>query len=103
MRKKRKYIFRRLVISFAICVFLMGFIIMPVEQAATQVVSNNIEELNSQRYPGIKEAIINLKAAHPNWNFKILYTGLDWHDVIQNEYAGHGATPTNLIMFYMWN
>lgn len=97
MRKKRKYIFRRIVVSFAICVFLMGFIIMPIENAATQVISSNIEEISTSKYPGIKEAINSIKASHPNWNFKILYTGLDWYDVIQNEHTGHGSTPTNLV------
>ena len=97
MRKKRKYIFRRIIVSFAVCIFLMGFIIMPIKNAATQVISNNIEEISTSRYPGIKEAVKSIKASHPNWNFKILYTGLDWHDVIQNEYTGHNATPTNLI------
>ena len=97
MRKKRKYILRRIIVIFAICIFLMGFLIMPIENAAAQVTSSNIEEINTLKYPGIKEAIASLKASHPNWNFKILYTGLDWYEVIQNEYAGHGATPTNLI------
>ena len=97
MRKKRKYILRRIIISFAICVFLMGFLIIPIENAATQVTSSNINEINTLKYPGIKEAIVNLKALHPNWNFKILYTGLDWQEVIQNEYTGHKEIPTNLI------
>jgi len=97
MRKKRKYILRRIIVLFGICVFLMGFIIIPTEKAASQVISNNIEELSSLKYPGIKEAITSLKSSHPNWNFKILYTGLDWYEVIQKEYTGHRATPTNLI------
>lgn len=97
MRKKRKYILRRIIVIFAICIFLMGFLIMPIENAATQVISDNINEISTSKYPGIKEAIANLKASHPNWNFKILYTGLDWQEVIENEYTGHGAIPTNLI------
>ena len=36
-------------------------------------------------YPGYTELINNLKASHPNWNFTILYTGLDWNQVIKNE------------------
>ena len=97
MRKKRKYILRRIIVIFAICVFLMGFLIMPIENAGAQVTSSNINEINTLKYPGVKEAIANLKASHPNWNFKILYTGLDWQDVIQNEYTGHREIPTNLI------
>ena len=97
MRKKRKYIFRRIVLFFGICVFLLGFIAIPIENAASQITSSNIQEINILKYPGIKEAINNLKAAHPNWNFKILYTGLDWYEVIQNEYTGHFGAPANLI------
>lgn len=97
MRKKRKYIFRRIIVVFGICIFLIGFMAMPIEKAAAQVINDNIEEIDTIRYPGVKEAITNLKLSHPNWNFKILYTGLDWYDVIQNEYTGHFGTPTNLI------
>lgn len=97
MRKKRKYIFRRIVVSFTICIFFMGFLIMPIENAATQILSSDIEQIDTLRYPGLKEAIISLKSSHPNWNFKILYTGLDWYEVIQNEYTGHGTTPYNLV------
>ncbi len=97
MRKKRKYLLRRVIMVFVICIFLIGFIIVPVEKAASQTTSSNIEEINTLKYPGIKEAISSLKTSHPNWNFKILYTGLDWYEVIQNEYTGHNATPSNLI------
>lgn len=40
-------------------------------------------------YPGYKELIENLKAAHPNWNFVIFYTGLDWNTVLQEETTKH--------------
>ncbi len=51
----------------------------------------------SMRYPGYKDRIDILKAVHPNWNFVIMETGLDWNDVIANEYTGHFDTPSNLI------
>lgn len=38
-------------------------------------------------YPEIYTAVQELKVAHPNWTFTILYTGLDWNTVIQNETA----------------
>lgn len=42
-------------------------------------------------YPGYAELINKLRAAHPNWNFTIFYTGLDWNQVIKNETtAWHG-------------
>ena len=51
------------------------------------------ENLSSKldSYPGYTELINNLKAKYPNWNFTILYTGLDWSQVIKNETsAWHG-------------
>ena len=42
-------------------------------------------------YPGYKALIEQLKKDHPNWKFTILYTGLDWDQVIKNEStAVHG-------------
>ena len=42
-------------------------------------------------YPGYKALIEKLKTAHPNWKFTILYTGLDWAQVLKNETtAVHG-------------
>ncbi len=97
MSKKVKRISLRILVFFGICVFLLSLTITPKQHAITQIVSSNIDEIDTLKYPGIKEAITSLKTAHPNWNFKILYTGLDWYDVIQNEYKGHHATPSNLI------
>ncbi len=56
-------------------------------------------EYNSDKmfYPGYKERIDAIKKAHPNWKFIIMETGLDWNDVIKNEYTGHFDTPKNLI------
>ena len=52
------------------------------------------EEYNASKisnYPGYKELIEDMKARHPNWNFTIFYTGLDWNQVIKNETsAAHG-------------
>ena len=65
--------------------------------AVTQSVSTDINAINDSKYPGIKDRINALKNKYPNWNFKILYTGLDWNEVITNEYKGHGASPKNLV------
>lgn len=49
-------------------------------------------------YPGYKELIDKLKKEHPNWNFTILYTGLDWNEVIKNEtteYHGRNVVPAS--------
>lgn len=98
MEKDSKYVLLRTIAFLMICIFLFVFIaITPVKYAAYQSISTDINGIDTSRYPGIKEAITSLKAEHPNWNFKILYTGLDWNDVIQNEYVGHNATPSNLV------
>ena len=36
-------------------------------------------------YPELYTAIQEMKTAHPNWTFTLLYTGLDWNTVIDNE------------------
>ncbi len=48
-------------------------------------------------YPGYAERINAIKNSHPNWNFIIMETGLDWNDVINAEYSGHFDSPKNLI------
>lgn len=49
-------------------------------------------------YKGYKELIDKLKKVHPNWNFTIFYTGLDWYQVIKNEttaYHGRNVVPSS--------
>lgn len=44
-------------------------------------------------YPGYADLIKTLQAAHPNWEFEILETGLNWADVVKNEsVARHGRS-----------
>ena len=76
-------------------IFIVGMI--PKVNAVTQYKSTNIDEIDDSMYPGVKKLIQNMKKIYPNWNFKILYTGLDWNEVLENEHTGHGAIPTNLI------
>lgn len=65
--------------------------------AISQSINSNINSLDSNIYPGIKEKINALKSKYPNWNFKILYTDLDWNEVVLNEYVGHNSGPRNMI------
>ena len=65
--------------------------------AVTQITSGEIELIDIQKYPLIKEKIQELKNVHPNWNFKLLYTGIDWDEAIACEYTGHGSSPKNLV------
>ena len=48
-------------------------------------------------YPEIYANVQELKTAHPNWNFTILYTGLDWNDVLTNETT---ALHTRSLLYY---
>lgn len=34
--------------------------------------------IDSSKYPGIAEAVDKLTSQHPNWQFEVLYTGLDF-------------------------
>lgn len=57
--------------------------------AVSQEISTEINKIDEKKYPGIKTMIQALQKEHPNWNFKVLYTGLDWEDVITAE-SKHG-------------
>ena len=83
------------VICCTVVIFLNMFIINV--NAVIQTTSNNTNIIDTSKYYGIKEKIESLKKEHPNWNFKILYTGLNWEDVIASEYTGHGSSPKNLV------
>ena len=61
--------------------------------------SEDINSIDDSKYPGIKAMLQSLKSQYPNWNFKIMYTGLNWNDVITNEYTGHGVSPKNLVQY----
>lgn len=76
---------------------LFSLIIQNKSYSVTQTLSGNIENIDDSKYPGIKERIKLLQSKYPNWKFKILYTGLDWNEVITNEYVGHGNSPKNLV------
>lgn len=53
--------------------------------------------LDEAKYPGYNSLISELKATYTNATFTILYTGLDWDQVIANEHLGHPTSPRNLI------
>ena len=48
--------------------------------------------IDTNKYPGISEAVNELVAKHPNWQFEILYTGLDFNTAVQGEYDYAGRT-----------
>lgn len=85
------------IISIFILFIMVTYSLINISYSLSQTISDNIDAIDTVRYPGIKEKIQQLKAQYPNWNFKILYTNLSWSDVISNEYQGHGSSPRNLI------
>lgn len=90
---------KRLLVIF---ILIMSYIIINLicgnkAFAVNQTVSTDINSINSSQYPQIKEMLQTLKSQHPNWNFKILYTDIEWSDAIANEYVGHGGSPRNLV------
>lgn len=67
--------------------------IMPINNVYGAQVKQTKESVSSKlsKYPGYTELINKLRKDHPKWNFTILYTGLDWNQVIKNETsAWHG-------------
>lgn len=80
-----KFAKKIITIFLLICMFLNIFISNT--YATTQIISNNIDEINNEKYPGVKALIKQMQKEHPNWNFKILYTKLNWADVVQAENA----------------
>ena len=65
--------------------------------AINQTETNDINSIDSNQYPQIKEMLQTLKNQHPNWNFKILYTDIEWNEAIANEYVGHKSSPRNCV------
>ena len=94
---KKNIIIISLMILTIILYSLFGIILQNTSFAVNQTKSEDINSINEIKYPGIKQQIQQLQSKYPNWKFKILYTGLDWNDVINNEYTGHGKSPKNLI------
>ncbi len=80
------------IIFTAVCIFEP--INFKVEAKASRSAYTGLDE---NKYPGYNSLIQKLKSEHPNWNFTILYTGLDWNQVIKSENSGHGGSPLNLI------
>lgn len=65
---------------------IMFFIIFGIYFYPFSLARERTEDLsNLINYPEIYTNIQELKAAHPNWTFTMLYTGLNWNDVITGE------------------
>ncbi len=84
----------RFILVFAIIFYLAIEIIYNREIQARQR-TNDLSNL--ENYQEIYTNIQELKTSHPNWNFTILYTGLDWNTVLANETT---AVHTWSLLFY---
>lgn len=80
----------KMVIILIIITYIFIGVVMPKSILAAQIKSTYTQG-KLANYPGYEELIKKLKTEHPNWNFTILETGLDWNEVIKNEtVASHG-------------
>lgn len=89
------------IISITIICIILSYVFLNLtcsnSYAASQTLSSEINKIDEKKYPGVKKLINTLQTSHPNWKFKVLYTGLNWNTVIANEYVGHGRSPRNLV------
>ena len=86
---KRKKIFVILFIFFSI-------LVMNRNSVFAGFLSEDINGIDENRYPGIKSVIQNLQNTHSNYRFQLYYTGIDWTEAVTMEYQGHGSSPNNL-------
>ena len=91
--KKKVLLFFILIISYVLISLVFSNQVM----AVNQIMGTDINSINSDKYPQFKQMLQEIKSKHPNWNFKILYTDIDWKEAIANEYTGHGSSPRNII------
>lgn len=80
-------------ISITMIIIIIYTIINPLIYTKVYAVrdssENNIENIDESLYPGYKALLKNLKATHPNWTFTLLYTNLEWTNVLDGE-TTHG-------------
>lgn len=57
---------------------------------------NSINAIDNSKYPGFKSRLQAVQAAHPNWNIKVQYVGLDWNTVINEEFKVVSGSPRSL-------
>lgn len=61
------------------------------------VSESNFVGLDENKYPGYKTLLSKLQSDYPNWSLKIVYTGLDWNTVINEEDQVLSGIPRSLI------
>lgn len=73
---------QKLILCLAI-LFYIVIILFSNNSACAATRTSDLSKLIN--YPEIYTAVQEMKTAHPNWTFTILYTGLDWNEVLENE------------------
>ena len=92
MQKINKFVSIILILTITLYCILGAFI-NNTSFAVERSRNGDLEVLKNSNYPGYMTLINELKSAHPNWTFTILYTGLDWNNVIYNETSAlHGRS-----------
>ena len=90
MRRVKNFLAIILILNILFSVIYIGFEHKSYAATVKQEISDKIDSIDDQKYPGIKNMIKNLQNKHKNWSFKVLYTGLKWEDVIKGENSTHG-------------
>ena len=95
MNRKAKFLSLMIILNImlSICINCFKFDV----NATTQSISSDINAIDNNLYPAIKSMINSLKSSHPNWNFKILYTDIEFKDAVMYEYMGHEDSPKSLV------
>ena len=91
---------KKIISIFLFVIILSAFLIVNILQSSFAESNRYLYDgtnLDTSKYPGFKERLDTIKANHPNWNFIIMETGLDFEQVIKAQYTGHLDTPKNLI------
>ena len=83
------------ILIMSIC-FIFGILLIN-NYSNSAYITGNTRGIDEDEYPGYKDKIQQLEKEHPNWDIKLLYTGLDWNYVLDNECTGHGSSPKSLI------
>ena len=100
--KKIKYMPRetKILIAIILLVIIIATPIVITNLSKQKLVVYDGTNLDDTRYPKYKKLIDELKEEHPNWNFTLLYTKLDWNSVIRHEgHSDERTSPLNLVPY----
>ena len=77
--------------------FILGIVSQNLNTTYAATTSYDINAIDESKYPGYKSVLQELQKQYPNWKFRLLYTGLNWDDVVEAQYTGHGTSPKSLV------